>query len=55
MHAGMVASLIFNANRRKGTRAASMGDFMLIDPVTRRERETRDTIAAMRSMAVPKR
>lgn len=55
LHAGLVASMLYNANRRKGARPLSANDFLLMTERERMERTTKRTLAAVKALAEPKR
>jgi len=55
LHAGMVAAMIYNANRGKRQRPLSAPDFMLMTERQRMERNTKRAISAVKVMAEPKR
>lgn len=55
LHAGIVASMLFNANRRKGARPMGASDFLLMSERERMERTTKKTLAAVKALAEPKR
>lgn len=50
-HAAVVASVIANAHRKKGTKAFDWQDFMLVDKDTDRARKTAQSLAWLRSNA----
>lgn len=55
LHAGQIAAMLYNANRRKGARPMSPADFLLMTERERMERNTKKTLSAMKSLAEPKR
>lgn len=55
LHAGIVASMIYNANRGKRNRPLSAEDFLLMSQRERMERNTKKTLSAVKSLAEPKR
>lgn len=54
MHAGIITSMIFNANRSRNDKARSYSDFMLKDPEQVKESGTQKFVAALRALAVPR-
>jgi hypothetical protein len=54
VHTGILASLIVNALRKKGSKAVSYQDFMLVDRDEHRKQETQRTINWLKSVAKPK-
>jgi len=57
MHAGIVASTVFNMNRAASEKARSFTDFMLKehDPEAEGREKTQKFVAALRALAKPKR
>lgn len=55
LHAGIVAAMLYNINRRKGARPLSANDFLLMTQRERMERTTKKTLAAVKVLAEPKR
>lgn len=54
LHAGMIASMVGNANLAKGKAPFSPTDFMMQSDKERRIKETQQTIAYLRAHAKPK-
>ena len=54
LHAAQVASLLYNANRRKNSKALGAADFMYKDRDEVREQETKTFLANLRALAIPK-
>lgn len=54
LHAGQVASLIFNSNRRKHTPPLHPTDFVLKDKETKQEEDTGEFMTGLRALAKPK-
>lgn len=54
IHAGMIASMIANVNRKKGSPAISAADFLLVDAQTQKDQKQKDFIAFLGAVAVPK-
>lgn len=52
IHAGMIASLIASVNRKKGTKAYTYEDFMIMAPDERRKKETNEFVAFLQSAAI---
>lgn len=52
IHAGMIASVMANQTRKKGTRAYSFKDFMIMNPDERREQATKEFVSFIKSAAV---
>ena len=50
IHAGLVAATIANAYRKKGSRAITFEDFMLVDPAVHKKKKTKETIAWMKAV-----
>lgn len=55
MHAAVIASLIFNANRGKDTEPRKMDDFMFREVAVVNAKETTKFVAALRALAKSKR
>ncbi len=54
LHTGVLASLIVNALRAKGTKAVTYQDFMLVDKDDHRKKKTGETVAWLKAVATPK-
>ena len=54
LHAGMVAAMIYNANRGKNKRPLSAADFLLMSERERMEQRTRKTMGAIKAVATSK-
>ena len=51
LHAGMVASILYNANRGKRTKALEVSDFILRDRWEQREKQTAEFFGGLRALA----
>jgi hypothetical protein len=54
IHTGLLASLIVNALRKKGTKPISYQEFMLVDRDEHRKKQTAKTLNWLKSVAKPK-
>lgn len=54
IHTGQIASLLYNANRRKNTPALTVSDFMLKDEYAKREEDTAQFLTGLRALAKEK-
>lgn len=52
IHTGIIASLIYNANRGKRNTPMSPDDFMIRDIVEKKQKETAQFLSGLRSLAV---
>ena len=50
----MIASMIANVNRKKGSTPISATDFLLVDAQTQQDQKQKDFIAFLGAVAVPK-
>lgn len=55
LHAGQIAAMLYNANRRKGARPMSAADFVLMSERERMDRNTKKALSGMKALAEPKR
>jgi hypothetical protein len=55
LHSGQITAMLYNVNRRKGARAMSAADFLLMSERERMQRTTKKTLAAVKALAQPKR
>lgn len=54
MHSAQIASLIYNSHRSKRAKPLETTDFMFKDEYSRREHETTNFLAGLRTLAKPK-
>jgi hypothetical protein len=54
LHTGILASILTNVHRRKGSRRASVDDFMLMSKETRKSKDTRGMLDFFRRVGVRK-
>jgi hypothetical protein len=54
IHAGQIASILYNANRKKNSPPMSVSDFFYTDLEVKKEEETRDFLGGLRALAKPK-
>lgn len=51
MHSAQIVSLLYNVNKRKGAPPKESSDFLFKDEYTRRQDDTGDFMAGLRSLA----
>ncbi len=51
LHAGIIASILANIHRAKGSQAMKATDYLLVHPDDRRDKDTRKTLNLMRMVA----
>lgn len=52
VHAGMIAAVLANQSRQKGSRAYTFKDFMIMTPDEKRDKETREFASFVQAVAV---
>jgi len=55
LHAGLIASVIVNALRKKGTEPLSPSDFLFVSADAKRKRSLADGVAKLAALAKPAR
>lgn len=53
LHAGQIAAMLFNVNRKKGSSPIGPGEFMYKDDYARREENTVNFLAGLKTLAKP--
>jgi hypothetical protein len=54
LHAGIIASILYNANRGKRQKSMTVDDFIIKDVYEKREQGARDFLHDLRARAKPK-